>query len=215
MQSRFTALATTECFDFAIWTAAGSSNAWENGAAVDRPLLQTKSASETAASMLHSFADGGYVDNTGIAWLVSAGQTSITAFLDSFNNVEFLFGRPQDLPPPLNFESFKIFADPWEEIHNRSLQFTQFAIPPGGSFLKEISYAVIDTETVDNPWFGIAAGSRITLNVLNIYCYDNVSIGFTNNYYYYSGFVGEVIDAMLSPTNSDHMKIISKQFFGL
>jgi len=222
VQSQLTAPFTSSCFNVAVWNAAGAPawEAWVNGIMIahQRPGLTSQAASETAATMFQPALDGAYTDNTGIAWLVAAGQTSITFFCVSFDSLEGLFGRPDDAPPPFNLQSFKIFAGSWEDAQAQYDMFSQLALPADLQFLQRISYGVIETETVENPWFGIPKGRKVTLNIINVVNtpgIGEITMGGLNNFYNYAVFVQEIVDVMTSVTNAGHTKSILKQFFGI
>jgi len=216
LSSTYTAAVGAVHSKFVPWLALGSKAAIKEGAEFRRGeelfnkmnsfTVNEKTLNRFADETVVASADGGYTDNTGIAFAVAAGATEITAFAntafgkkdESWSNlfsddvVRYnMFGIPE-LRFPIFNESVA-FADA------QDASFSSLVLPEAARHLKGIRTGVVRATTADSKWFGIPAGRTITMRIVSVT--SDLFIGGLNNFKDYNAFVQEIVDCLVSPEN--------------
>lgn len=221
-------------YKLAVWseTAADGVKAFQEAAATVKaitdehgnpPLL---SAQSLADKELIAQVDGGLADNTGIGHALAAGRSEIICFVPLIDFFWLLFDRTADymnfmheawpLPDfvenhfnqcPLCYASFKLFQETEQQVKETWEQTsTKLVLPPGVRYVNSIRVGTLQLTTLKNDYFGIEAGRRVTLHVVNI----NSPVGIGGvNYYDYPAVVQDVVDVLLNPSSTATGEIMS------
>ena len=174
--------------------------------------------SQLAGTAFHALIDGGYTDGTGIAQAVSSGASEVVVVLNSFsiNQAEYvlqLFPGGPIVKPGVPKELFPVFQSPNASVIEAAFaEFQTLKLASGSRFLKVLAIGTIEGTTAENKFFGIAGGSRVTINVINI-C-SELSIGFFANFDNYGQLVQEVALTVSDPANRDMVLTKLMPFFG-
>jgi len=211
------------CLNWAMWIAragpAELTSPWRQGedvlsAIYDDRSIDARLVDKVAKAGLTGFIDGGYTDVNGIGQAVAAGATEVVSFLDGLEDNELVKQFAINSTDPDTSDTIVLFQSPSAAELNFTLRnsFQQILPQPGARFLTSISFGTVSCVTADNPWFGIEAGRKVQLHVINVNTKD-IWIGATRDYYDYGKLVQEIVMAMNSEENAQLVQCMINKFF--
>mmetsp|Transcript_173612 Transcript_173612/g.551110 ORF Transcript_173612/g.551110 Transcript_173612/m.551110 type:complete len:210 (+) Transcript_173612:528-1157(+) len=196
-----------------------TSSPWRQGedvlsAIYDDRSIDARLVDKVAKAGLTGFIDGGYTDVNGIGQAVAAGATEVVSFLDGLEDNELVKQFAINSTDPDTSDTIVLFQSPSAAELNFTLRnsFQQILPQPGARFLTSISFGTVSCITADNPWFGIEAGRKVQLHVINVNTKD-IWIGATRDYYDYGKLVQEIVMAMNSEENAQLVQCMINKFF--
>merc|ERR1712032_70905 len=156
---------------------------------------------------LHGLIDGGYTDDTGLANAVATGAKEVVVLLDSNSSISSFHiellskdGPAPSIPDGLQSPIFETPAATvrrqWQNFHSMSV--------PNTTFLKHLVVGSLELSTTNNSYYGISAGSSITVHIVQL-CAD-VTIGFFEDVANYNIYTQEVIQTLLAEDNAAFVK---------
>ncbi|CAK0890261.1 unnamed protein product [Prorocentrum cordatum] len=223
--------ATQSCFDLAVWVD-GSPNgkAFSGGEEVRAELFAsgsgsnvTQGADSPAQAGLLALGDGGNLDVTGLVNAVAAGASRVTVLLSTdltntslthaYRDLTNLFPRPGNNPVRV------ICAEPpIDQVEGFVETMKRIPAQPDTEFLSAVAHGTLECTTVQNPWFGIEAGQRITLDVVSVESV-NVTIGLPaagysfGSFFDYGRFLGEVVATLTAEDNREDVEAVIARYF--
>ncbi|CAK8990911.1 Uncharacterized protein SCF082_LOCUS2436 [Durusdinium trenchii] len=153
------------------------------------------------AGML-TLADGGLVDNTAVAQLVTAGVHDVVVFVstestDSWGGLGTLFqgAKPADI-----FTYAPIFeAKADDALANLTSAMSSLELDSGLEFVQGIRFGTLEATTAAQPLYGLQAGERVRLHVVQ----TAASIGLaSSNWHNFATVVGEINAQFHRPANA-------------
>jgi len=214
----FSEIAAEISADVAVWLGVEGFHAADELHESVQSHVDGLAMSQLAGTAFHALIDGGYTDGTGIAQAVSSGASEVVVVLNSFsiNQAEYvlqLFPGGPIVKPGVPKELFPVFQSPNASVIEAAFaEFQTLKLASGSRFLKVLAIGTIEGTTAENKFFGIAGGSRVTINVINI-C-SELSIGFFANFDNYGQLVQEVALTVSDPANRDMVLTKLMPFFG-
>eukprot|EP00930_Biecheleria_cincta_P048885 TRINITY_DN34141_c0_g1_i1.p1 TRINITY_DN34141_c0_g1~~TRINITY_DN34141_c0_g1_i1.p1 ORF type:complete len:684 (-),score=59.55 TRINITY_DN34141_c0_g1_i1:171-2159(-) len=177
-------------------------------------------ADSYAYSQVQGLVDGAYTDNTGIAWAIASGATEVVCIMNSeslMSGIFYLFaGAPAQWGAGfIKLLYYNIFEESEASAKDQYQDFPRLEQPGGTSkFVKGIAYGTWETTTVENKWFGIKAGIKVTLHVLSVEAVG-VSMADLTDFYYYGTLVNEITSTFAYAPNKDAVNEILCKFYGV
>jgi len=199
------------CVQFATFISnAGDGKTYEKASQVLYPdNIEGRSFQTIASNAVQVLVDGGFTDNTGVAWAVKAGSTEITAIAKGRDDGFFqLFeGSPanacNDKLSVTCQVFFQIFGAP--TFNEANAQYEDFsALEPQfeSRFLESIKYGRFVATTRNNFWFGIREGTEVTINAIFINTRE-LTVGGNHDYYLYGTLVQEIVTTIVSSSQAE------------
>jgi hypothetical protein len=220
---RFASRLANDCVDFATWVSnATGGRTYEVAKDVHDAAWLTNGSNfkDFASNSVVALVDGGYTDNTGVAWAVSAGSTEVVALINGFSSMGPLFadGPKESGICPACTLYFNVFAETMDDAQAQYTAFDNLTLASDDfEYVTAIKLGTIETTTVDCKWFGIKAGTRVTVHMLSVETQDlNIGGSFTfNNFYDYATFVQEIVTTLASADNAPVVQDALSQWFSV
>jgi hypothetical protein len=178
--------------------------------------VSQQSINSLGSNTVRGVIDAGFTDGTGIAQAVAGGSQEVLSFLnlDSTNGdfdkpiyLEKLFSGGVKFTNDARGQDqiiFPIFAESAAVVQMKYAQFTELKVPSSAKYLAGIKVGSLTATTMDNTWFGIAAGHEVKINVVSIG--SPVSIGFGTDFFDYDHLVQEIVDCFISFQNVEAIR---------
>jgi len=170
-----------------------------------------KSMDAVAHAHIAGVIDGGYTDNTGIAHLVAEGADEVLCLTHNHHDKAALgvVNLFHDTPSVI-YEAgvpdlrFPIFAESASHAEAEIANFSRLEAPGNLQHLQEITIGTLHATTLHNEWFGVSAGRKVTLRVLNLH--SSMGIGFFAELPHYNILVQEIVSSLTSPANAEKLR---------
>ncbi|CAE7362237.1 unnamed protein product [Symbiodinium necroappetens] len=112
---------------------------------------------------------------------------------------------------PLCYANFQLFEETVETAQEDWKVYAKhFQVPKDVHSVKAINYATLELTTKKNDYFGIHAGERVFVRILNVES-SSKSIGGLN-YYDFATLVQDIVKVMLDPSNEEATGTVLKWF---
>mmetsp|Transcript_23866 Transcript_23866/g.38039 ORF Transcript_23866/g.38039 Transcript_23866/m.38039 type:complete len:589 (-) Transcript_23866:56-1822(-) len=179
--------------------------------AVDVPpntQTQTEWVDQVVKQTPMELADGGYVDDSGVALAIAAGATQVIALNDA---VPDLFTNAPWSLQSVGFGSTrKIFQDDYKEaMQRKSKSEVKLTLSGSERILKELSYGSYEVTTIEDKYFGIEAGKTVTIHFV---MFNPRMEPWVFDFDDYADFAAEIAAALKNPVNANGTLAI-KGFF--
>jgi len=115
---------------------------------------------------------------------------------------------------------FQIFSENAFEKVNEFNAFPQLEIPvpeEEPAYLANITFGTMRATTIDQPWFGIKAGTAVVLHIVNVItsASPKIGIGTFANWDKYGVLAGQIVQAMSLPKNAAMVAKMREQLLGV